>query len=1516
MQRVVIHHFGAGTVLDARGLPQQGQIIYAASTASYAGKLVDALANHHRVADDQLTVDSRTWNITTNTNTLYALTYTWPTVLAAEQFFNLGGKLTAPLFGNAVYDWNLFEAEEAVPGLQLEAISVAPTPDNKGTQRVAIASQGNLVEVELEIIPNPGQTCTGGGAALCFTSNDLTGGIAAVTPTIQVDTNVGQLSYQPFADAVLTGNDRLTVSITLTNGTLFASNISNITFQPDSRVNVLASSITKPAQVPFGLPSIPGTATFTFTLQNNSTFGDGAVLNNTFTVFSDNGYNPLLVIPFNVKLNFGVVFDVSTLYLNSTITRSQVYSYHVRGYGGVLKTLTSVATSGGDPGFSTRIVNHYNTSDGRGDAILNINTLRIANGNTSPLLSATAESQAGSVGTNSVNIPYTINVVDQHLGSWISPQSANNSVMGFSYDIIDGVRSITMGFGMGGGNSWQLALSKSFGRTTGQFSNYALPQLDRKYSKVLSPDGTELIGSNVTVNGTGKLGINLCSSGNQTDNPLTPTLVRTHGAWYKDLTKINFDETYTFLCRDNEAFSWESASSGLSSFTVYLDGILESGNSGGLPFAKGIHTVRIVATSDQSVPPAVAIRVYRNRDGYDVWSTLDAMFPNWAEISRIDVSHGGGSLVPNAYIANMARGEEVNGTYTPTTYATYFAPRIANGSSIWNTLQMGLPRVTNNRYGSFLNTYGVWDNASGSGSDFIHDVNIIFPTTGSYTFEFSSDNSGQVYLDGVQIFNCPSEVTYFDSVTTTLQVEAGVRTLQLRVQNWGGPGSCGLNIRGGYDANGGAIVTVDNDGRGNLTMSLNSVSHTSGDFTTDQTLANVENIFYYYSLLENSVQYYIKSINKYFYNYRYTNIGGDATNTPYFLGFDSAGNVRTSTVATPQPFVPKSIDGSDSGDPWWYNLIISQIEQLIIDALLGEFLDEFIATGDLILDVLDYLDYTFEGGPGMIFRELLSDYMDFKRAIGDVLISIKEAYYELIGTITEQVGIVQNIAADILATGDLIATQTATLNELTVQYFNLQAAGEYEAAAQTFQQMESLKNAITANEAALTQQLEILNGSPEGLSQAFTDQVLGSSPTTEALTSVNSPTFISETSEIVNAGETLYIQVDEYAGVWEGIQSNIADIADLTSQIEGISDFGLKAALEYEKGLLAADSEAKLALLKTNPVFTEVSSPAIQEGLQSALDTLTVDVTAVADEVALADTLLAEDMVASLGGPAAEALLTEAGIATDAALFGEVTVIIEAEEVIETVVVLSEVSEGAGLLLFLAEVSTCFTGATPITMHDGSKKRIDQIKIGDMVMNYDNTRVNRVAMVQEINSTVSDALWSPNEHVQPFASMNHPIYINGELSSAEPDIAMTWHPWVGPVKKLDCAVVAKNPGLKLYNIYPDGDASYRVYDWGAPSLASGDDLGVRMLEQGVITFEQLHDALNSIMEQAANKYGPNLVYGGYILNDLLIKLNINWVMRFGVKFWLIKNPILLAITNRFISAVGAVARTINKLKQR
>lgn len=51
--------------------------------------------------------------------------------------------------------------------------------------------------------------------------------------------------------------------------------------------------------------------------------------------------------------------------------------------------------------------------------------------------------------TITVPITYNVNIPNRHLGKWLSAKARDNAVMGASYDIINGVRTLTLGFGMG-----------------------------------------------------------------------------------------------------------------------------------------------------------------------------------------------------------------------------------------------------------------------------------------------------------------------------------------------------------------------------------------------------------------------------------------------------------------------------------------------------------------------------------------------------------------------------------------------------------------------------------------------------------------------------------------------------------------------------------------------------------------------------------------------------------------------------------------------------------------------------------------------------------------------------------------------------------------------------------------------------------------------------------------------------------------------------------------------------------
>lgn len=127
------------------------------------------------------------------------------------------------------------------------------------------------------------------------------------------------------------------------------------------------------------------------------------------------------------------------------------------------------------------------------------------------------------------------------------------------------------------------------------------------------------------------------------------------------------------------------------------------------------------------------------------------------------------------------------------------------GGAIFNTSTSigGVYRVTNGAYCTFLNNYGVWNEPGGGSANFNRDITVNFPSSGVYTFEFSVDNAGQVYLDGGLIFNRQGEYNFGDSITTNVYVGAGNHLLQLRGQNFHGPGSFGLTINGGDAYSGG-----------------------------------------------------------------------------------------------------------------------------------------------------------------------------------------------------------------------------------------------------------------------------------------------------------------------------------------------------------------------------------------------------------------------------------------------------------------------------------------------------------------------------------------------------------------------------------------------------------------------------------------------------------------------------------------------------------------------------------------
>lgn len=95
------------------------------------------------------------------------------------------------------------------------------------------------------------------------------------------------------------------------------------------------------------------------------------------------------------------------------------------------------------------------------------------------------------------------------------------------------------------------------------------------------------------------------------------------------------------------------------------------------------------------------------------------------------------------------------------------------------------PVTLSRAWNAFMNNYAVW----GGGQDYTTTIN--FPASGTYTFNFSVDNVGKVYLDGVEI------ISYSDYTTTTTYtqvVSSGNHTVRVTGINTGGPAGVAAQI--------------------------------------------------------------------------------------------------------------------------------------------------------------------------------------------------------------------------------------------------------------------------------------------------------------------------------------------------------------------------------------------------------------------------------------------------------------------------------------------------------------------------------------------------------------------------------------------------------------------------------------------------------------------------------------------------------------------------------------------------
>jgi hypothetical protein len=220
----------------------------------------------------------------------------------------------------------------------------------------------------------------------------------------------------------------------------------------------------------------------------------------------------------------------------------------------------------------------------------------------------------------------------------------------------------------------------------------------------------------------------------------------------------------------------------------------------------------------------------------------------------------------------------------------------------------------------------------------------------------------------------------------------------------------------------------------------------------------------------------------------------------------------------------------------------------------------------------------------------------------------------------------------------------------------------------------------------------------------------------------------------------------------------------------------------------------------------------------------------------------------------------------------------------------------------------CFTGNTLVTMADGINKKISDIKIGDLVYNFDGTQINQVLFVEQATDTSFGFLYSPDHTHAPFATANHPLYINGRLSSLDPEKTRSSYPWLEHTDLLETTNTAPAAGSTVYNLWTSGDHTFTVNGYGTTSMV-GDGGVLRLLvEQALISNSRASELLISF-----DGLGQHTVYGLYALSQVLGKIDIKLINKLIA--WVFADdsrPVAQQVFYRIARVVGSAICLIKK----
>jgi hypothetical protein len=231
------------------------------------------------------------------------------------------------------------------------------------------------------------------------------------------------------------------------------------------------------------------------------------------------------------------------------------------------------------------------------------------------------------------------------------------------------------------------------------------------------------------------------------------------------------------------------------------------------------------------------------------------------------------------------------------------------------------------------------------------------------------------------------------------------------------------------------------------------------------------------------------------------------------------------------------------------------------------------------------------------------------------------------------------------------------------------------------------------------------------------------------------------------------------------------------------------------------------------------------------------------------------------------------------------------------------------ILLIIAGIGECFIAGTQVLMADDTTKNIEEVAIGDRVYNHDRSQVNTVKFLEHALDTMWLGLYTPSPEFEPFVTINHPLYINGELAAVDPDHHYELYPWLGRAAKLTPSKVIPAQGQSVYNLWVDGDHTYIVNGYGTPSIIDDGAILRQAVEYEYITTAQ---SLQMLYDHSNN--GRALRVGSYHVNQFLGWLDFKPLTKVIAKSLSGPSTVLKKSLHTAMRAVGVVANLIYKTR--